>query len=248
MRSTAPPVLPAMSRFWPWLTPRLMRPVVAGFTALSVAAACAPPAFAQEPAGRERAVIRQLQQQNQALTAEKDTLARKRARLEAELQAARGAVADVGEIAAAREAGRREADAARREAAQATARTGQYAEAVRKWELKYAELEALARDLKAQLAETEQAGIDAKAETAGAVGDLLACEDRNARLYALNREIIVRFGERGLWERLTEAEPFTQLRKVRDWNVMQEYGDRARDLKAGQEGGAAAPADSGAVP
>lgn len=243
MRSTAPPTSSAISRFWPWRTPRLTRPVVAGFAVLSVAAACAPPAFAQEAAGRERAVIRQLQQQNQALTAEKDTLARERARLEAELQAARGAAADAGEITAAREA-----EVARREAAQAAARTGQYAEAVRKWETRYAELETLARDLKAQLAETEQTSIEAKAETAGAVGDLLACEDRNARLYALNREIIARFGERGLWERLTEAEPFTQLRKVRDWNVMQEYEDRARDLKAGQGGEATAPAESGAVP
>ena len=58
--------------------------------------------------------------------------------------------------------------------------------------------------------------------------ELTQCVDRNQKLYALNDEILTRFGNRGFWSGLASAEPFTKLKRVQNENLIGEYRAQGR--------------------
>ena len=61
--------------------------------------------------------------------------------------------------------------------------------------------------------------------------ELKSCIDRNVALYQLNDEVLNRFEHEGAWPRLARAEPFTQLKRNQNENLIDDYRARAADQK-----------------
>ena len=61
--------------------------------------------------------------------------------------------------------------------------------------------------------------------------DLKSCVDRNVALYQLNEEVLNRFEHEGALPRLARAEPFTQLKRNQNENLIDDYRARAADQK-----------------
>jgi chromosome segregation ATPase len=59
--------------------------------------------------------------------------------------------------------------------------------------------------------------------------ELNACVESNNQLYALNDEILTRFSDQGFWSAVTEAEPFTRLKRVHLENIIDRYRTAAGD-------------------
>jgi chromosome segregation ATPase len=59
--------------------------------------------------------------------------------------------------------------------------------------------------------------------------ELNACVASNNQLYALNDEILTRFSDQGFWSAVTEAEPFTRLKRVHLENIIDRYRTAASD-------------------
>jgi len=59
--------------------------------------------------------------------------------------------------------------------------------------------------------------------------ELNACVESNKQLYALNDEILTRFSDQGFWSAVTEAEPFTRLKRVHLENNIDRYRTAAGD-------------------
>jgi chromosome segregation ATPase len=71
---------------------------------------------------------------------------------------------------------------------------------------------------------SEKAAVEVQMK--GTKKELLECEDKNAKLYRYNRDILSAAQDRTLWDRLMRAEPFTQLKKVELENLLEEYRDK----------------------
>jgi DNA repair exonuclease SbcCD ATPase subunit len=59
--------------------------------------------------------------------------------------------------------------------------------------------------------------------------DLTTCVAHNVALYDLNLEILHRLDGRGVFTRIAEVEPFTQLKRVQLENLIDGYRNRAED-------------------
>lgn len=57
------------------------------------------------------------------------------------------------------------------------------------------------------------------------------CSANNQALIAVNREIIDKYRNKGFWDKLAEAEPFTGIGQVEAENVAEAYQFRLQDLK-----------------
>lgn len=53
-----------------------------------------------------------------------------------------------------------------------------------------------------------------------------SCEAKNTRLYDLNRELLGKYRDKGLFEALLQAEPLTGIRAVEMENAVDEYRDK----------------------
>jgi chromosome segregation ATPase len=62
-------------------------------------------------------------------------------------------------------------------------------------------------------------------------GDVRVCEKKNADLYRISTELMEKYQSKGVFTALLEAEPFTQLEKVKVQNLMQEYKDKSDAVK-----------------
>jgi hypothetical protein len=64
-------------------------------------------------------------------------------------------------------------------------------------------------------------------ETVDGQGQLIvACEDKNARLVQISRELLVHYEKKGLLDAVLQREPLTQLKRVEIENITQEYQDK----------------------
>jgi chromosome segregation ATPase len=192
---------------------------------------------AQQSVSREQDLIRRLraqaQQLQQALSAEQQA----RQSAAAELQAARDSLdGEVSRLnaqaqAAARRAGaaqqrieqlEREAAAQReqmsRELAQTRERLGRSEETLAQVQ---AELQARTREL-----ESTQGRAD---KLSGRLGQ---CEQDNVALYRTGIEVLDHYRNRTLDERLGQAEPFSQIGRVRMENLVEAYRDRMEEHRS----------------
>jgi predicted RNase H-like nuclease (RuvC/YqgF family) len=62
-------------------------------------------------------------------------------------------------------------------------------------------------------------------------GEIQVCEKKNAELYRISVEMMDKYQSKGILSVLLQAEPFTQLERVKIQNLMQEYGDKAAAAK-----------------
>lgn len=58
-------------------------------------------------------------------------------------------------------------------------------------------------------------------------GDIRQCWKMNSVLYQLNVKLMDKYQAKGVWDAILQAEPFTQLEKVKMENLMQEYRDQS---------------------
>ena len=62
-------------------------------------------------------------------------------------------------------------------------------------------------------------------------GEIQICEKKNAQLYRISMDLMDKYQSKGFISVLLQAEPFTQLERVKIQNLMQEYGDKAEAAK-----------------
>jgi hypothetical protein len=103
------------------------------------------------------------------------------------------------------------------------------------------ELIAKFRETVQKLREVESDGVTAKQSLAARERELKGCVDHNVALYRLNDEVLTHFDRQGFWARLSQSEPFTQIKRVRNENLIEDYRTRAQEQRI-------APADPSAAP
>ncbi len=57
--------------------------------------------------------------------------------------------------------------------------------------------------------------------------EVQACEKKNSQLYLISSDLMDKYKAKGVLQALRQAEPFTQLEKVKMENLLQEYRDKA---------------------
>lgn len=62
-------------------------------------------------------------------------------------------------------------------------------------------------------------------------GSVQVCEKKNSQLYQISTELMDKYRKKGVFTALLQAEPFTQLEKVKVDNLLQEYRDKAEAAK-----------------
>jgi len=61
------------------------------------------------------------------------------------------------------------------------------------------------------------------------------CVGNNEKLYTINREILSQYEEKGVWDSVTQAEPFSGLTQVQIENLVDDYQYRLDDLRVGAD-------------
>lgn len=94
------------------------------------------------------------------------------------------------------------------------------------------------QELVARFRETAQALRDVETERASfkqslteANQQLVACNDKNAALFALNGEVLTKLEDQGFWSRASRAEPFTRIKRTQLENLVDEYAARAQEQR-----------------
>lgn len=121
--------------------------------------------------------------------------------------------------------------AAETAAAQDAASNRQNAEALEKARAQMQEVITRFRETAATLKDVETDRNLLRSQLQVRDRDLNACIDRNASLYDLNKEVLDRYERKGMWSSLAEKEPFTKIQRTRLENLIDDYRERAKDLR-----------------
>ena len=99
-------------------------------------------------------------------------------------------------------------------------------------------VEGQVRETAAELARAKRALAEREAELtlskelASREGAARAeAESKNAKLYALSRELMERYRSQGFWEAVRRKEPFMGLKQVEVENLLEQYRDRADEAR-----------------
>jgi cell division septum initiation protein DivIVA len=77
--------------------------------------------------------------------------------------------------------------------------------------------------------ETDRTAVKGKLQTTER--ELNVCIERNVGLYNLNTEALDHLEKKGVWSSLAEKEPFTRIQRTRLENLIDDYRERAAELK-----------------
>ncbi|HET7831558.1 MAG TPA: hypothetical protein VFK88_01195 [Gallionella sp.] len=77
------------------------------------------------------------------------------------------------------------------------------------------------------LRQAQQQNKQLDADVAHQLGERKICEQKNTKLYQLSVELMEKYKSKTAMDAMRQAEPFTQLERVRVENLLQEYRDRA---------------------
>jgi chromosome segregation ATPase len=61
--------------------------------------------------------------------------------------------------------------------------------------------------------------------------DFDVCVDRNEQLYELNHTVLDHYQRQGVWSALARGEPFTRIKQTQNENLIDQYRERAAELK-----------------
>jgi chromosome segregation ATPase len=207
------------------ITPR-GRLALAGLAVLALLTAVQPAAAQDDQLERAREALRRA-------TGDLRTLEQQNAVLQAQLAQAQAA-ATAREAEAKQLAGR--VTQLERQVTRLTTRGEQLQQAV---DETTAQLEATSADLdrtqgrlgrtEGELASTEAARAAAQADLELKTGLVAACQETNARLYDVGREILAAYENKDLGDVLAQDEPFTGLKSVEIENIVQDYQDKLLD-------------------
>jgi chromosome segregation ATPase len=96
---------------------------------------------------------------------------------------------------------------------------------------KYQETEKKLKLMEQQYATTsnnlQQTQMEKEQEKKKLDGDIQVCEKKNSELYLLSVKLMDKYQAKGVLDAIRQAEPFTQLEKVRIENLLQEYRDKS---------------------
>lgn len=169
---------------------------------------------------------------NVQLVQEMQQLASERTALQAENERLKGELVDVRKERDSLKASEQTLDRRARESASALARSDaerlSSTEELTQTRAKMQELIGKFRETIQKLREVESEGATARESAAARERELNACVEHNVALYHLNDEVLTHFDRQGFWSRLAQAEPFTQIKRVRNENLIDEYRSRAQ--------------------
>ncbi|MES1196577.1 MAG: hypothetical protein ABUL58_06500 [Steroidobacter sp.] len=167
-------------------------------------------------------------QQLQQISAEKTRLQSENDAMKKQLEELKARLAKTGADQAVLQQQKRELDAS-------SARQKESADELEKSRARMQELIGKFREMATQLqsVETDRAQLKTALETRER--DYKICVDRNVGLYFLNDEILQHLEGRTAWDKTVEKEPFTRISRIRLDNLVDEYRDRAEELRASRK-------------
>jgi chromosome segregation ATPase len=194
-------------------------------------------AGAQQDDRRAREAARRMQQMQQQLTQEKAQLEQDKAKLEKENANGEKQIKQLQAKLKRTEAGTKQSEADVKQKAAEADRLKAELEAM---SLKFVEQreksDKLADSYKASVEtiktrDAEKVALNTRTleqrEIIGRQAQLIqACEEKNAALYQLGTDLLQRYRNKSVMDALKQAEPFTQLEKVRMENLLQEYSEK----------------------
>jgi chromosome segregation ATPase len=220
---------------------------IAGVAVL--AAACGQPASAQTARSGSNASA-QLYEQLQQLASDRTSLQAENEKLKNELAQAQK---DRDALKAGQQAIERRAQGATAALAQSSSQREATEQELTQYKAKMQELITKFRETIDKLREAESDGATTKQSLAAREREMQACVDHNLALYRLNDETLKHFERQGFWARMAQSEPFTQIKRVQNENLIDDYRSRAQDqltpgAKAGAHATGPAPVASPAPP
>ena len=213
---------------------RLSHPTLATF-ALMLAAAHATAQQSRDDGGSAR-----LQAMVQQLTSEKTQFQADNAKLKTERDAA---TAELKKLRAEKENLERQASQNETSLTRATAANTRNTELMEREKTRTEDLVGQFRQTIEQLRITELERNEAKASSETRKRAFEQCVASNQKLFETGNEVLDRYENKGKWDALREREPFTQTRRVRLQNLVDEYRWALEDqhspetAKAGVSGG-----------
>jgi chromosome segregation ATPase len=209
-----------------------------GWFALLLAAA---PAWAQAPrsGGGE---VQKFMQQYQQLAAEKTALQSQLEQAKKELDAAKADLASVTKERDALKAHARErAGVPAAAVAQLTASKAAAERSLEQYKQRTNELINKFRELADNFKEVEADRNTLRSSLAQRDAAFDKCASDNLQLFELTNEALDRYEHVGLFTRVSATEPFTKLTRTRIENLVDEYRERALQLREKKSGAATAP-------
>ena len=170
---------------------------------------------------------------NAQLLQQMQQVASERTALQAENEKLKGELADVKKDRDALKAGQQNILRRAQDASAALAQSGAQREAsdheLAQTKAKMQELITKFRETIQKLRETETDDTSAKQVLTGRERELTQCVERNRALYHLNDEVLTHLEREGVFRRLSEAEPFTKIKRVQLENYVDESRAKATD-------------------
>jgi chromosome segregation ATPase len=199
----------------------------AGF-ALTMVLAAAP---AQAQSQRSGGETQKFMQQYQQIAAEKTALQAQVAQMKKDLDAAQTELAATKKE---RDDLKKHAGSSAAAAAQLTALSASKQTAEKNLELykqRMSELVTRFRDLAANLKDVEADRSKVREDLQEKSGAFDKCAEDNLQLYEINGQILDRYEHVGLFTKVSSAEPFTRITRARIDNLVDEYRERALELR-----------------
>lgn len=203
-----------------------MQPFHRWIAGAAVLAAAFGPSASGQTARSGASASAQVYEQLQQLASERTSLQAENEKLQSELAQAQK---DRDALRAAQQAIDRRAQGTAAALALSTSRRETTERELAQYKTRMEELIAKFRETIEKLRAAETEGATTKQSLTAREHELQACVDHNLALYRLNDEVLTHFGRQGFWARLARSEPFTQIERVQNDNLIDDYRARAQD-------------------
>jgi chromosome segregation ATPase len=170
----------------------------------------------------------QIMLQYQQIAAEKTALQAQLAQMKKDLDAAH---AELATVQKERDAAKAHRGVPPAELAQATSAKEAAERSLEKSKQQITELVTRFREMAVNLRDTESARTQLGKELEARNSAFDRCVDDNMQLYEINGQILDRYEHVGLFTKASAEEPFTRLTRTRLENLVDEYRERARQLR-----------------
>jgi chromosome segregation ATPase len=202
---------------------------VAGFALAAMFAAFPARAQVARSGGSE---TQKFMQQYQQLAAEKTALQAQVAQMKKDLDAAQAELAAAKKERDALKARSAGSAAAVAQLAQATASKETAEKNLEQYKQRTTELVARFREMATNLKETETSRTQLSTDLDARNRAYDQCAENNLQLYEINGEILNRYEHVGPFTKVSSAEPFTKITRTRIENLVDEYRERAEQMRA----------------
>ncbi len=172
--------------------------------------------------------MQKFMQQYQQVSAEKAALQAQVTQLQSDLNSAKTELAGVKKE---RDALKAHTTASTTEVAQLTAAKATAEHSLDQYKERMNELVEKFRQLAQNLKESEADRAQVHRDLSERSGQFDKCVEDNAQLYEISREVLDRYEHVGLFTRVSASEPFTKITRTRIENLVDDYRERAEQLR-----------------